>query len=187
MNANSPSHPDPERSPKLPLPEHRDKLASFVEISASIVARQKAQAAILEAKRFLRSTLDTLPQCIAILDEESRILEVNAAWIRSADTEIFWGHRCVVGERYSEHCLALPEAGTEAVQALLHGLKATVAGTQSEFRLEYNLCRGEATSWFEVRISRCEGIGPTRTIVAHENITARKQLEFELNRARTLS
>lgn len=181
--------PDPSsfkpaaRRKEVSLPGDKDKLAGFVEISANILERQRAQAAVLEARRYLRGALDVLPQQIAILDEQGRVLEVNAAWKRELGNSPIV---CRESESFPEHCLTLGEELLPLAKPLAQGIQNVSNGLRSEFQMEFSVGNNKPESWFALRVSRFEGKGPTRTVVALEDITPRKLLEWELAEARQM-
>jgi PAS domain S-box-containing protein len=60
------------------------------------------------------------------------------------------------------------------------GIRAVMHGRQVEFVLEYPCHSPEERRWFVMRVTRFPGEGPVRVVIAHENITARKKVEEEL-------
>ena len=158
----------------------------FVAVFDNITERKHAEAALLESKRFLRSTLDALSSHIAILDESGTIIEVNAAWNRFAAQNDFRGKHCGVGNNYLQLCDAASGKSSEEAPLVAGGIRAIIAGPNDEFHLEYPCHRPREQRWFIVRVTRFAGHGPVRIVVAHENITARKQAEARLLRTEEL-
>ncbi|MBV9470247.1 MAG: PAS domain S-box protein, partial [Abitibacteriaceae bacterium] len=60
------------------------------------------------------------------------------------------------------------------------GIRAVMAGGQELFSLEYPCHSTHEERWFELRVTRFTGNGPLHVVVAHENITERKQAEAAL-------
>lgn len=137
-------------------------------------------AALAESRRFLKSTLDALSAHIAILDEHGIIIEVNAAWIRFARENDFNGGQHGLGDNYLKICgAAVGDFSAEAL-AMAKGIRAVMAGENDEFSMEYPCHSSRQQRWFIGRATRFTGEGPVRVVMAHENITQRKQAEDAL-------
>ena len=143
-----------------------------------ITERKRAEAEVLESKRFLQSTLDALSSHIAILDEEGAIIEVNNAWNRFADENQIKSRlrgviiTCICATR-------LPGPFAEEAPAMSAGIRAVIAGETDAFELEYPCHSPQEKRWFIARVTRFNGDGRIRVVVAHENISARKRAEAE--------
>jgi PAS domain S-box-containing protein len=150
----------------------------FISQIQDITERKRAEAALLESKLFLRSTLDALTAHIAILDEQGIIVEVNAAWNRYANENGFAGERCV-GINYLKVCDAAANCSAEA-SVVAGGIRAVMAGQRDEFLIEYACPSPQKQNWFMLQVTRFGNDGPVRVVVAHENITEQKEAEAAL-------
>ena len=149
-----------------------------------ISARKHAERALHESEQFLRSTLDSLSTHIAILDGRGVILEVNAAWRRFARENGCMDEPgpCGVGADYlGVTDAARGEFSTEA-PTVAEGIRDILAGRAEQFQLEYPCHEpdGGARRWFLMRATRFAGPGPLRVVVAHEDITGRREAEEAL-------
>lgn len=153
--------------------KHYGRIWAFRDITD----RKSAATALMESKRFLQSTLNALTSHIAILDEHGTIIEVNAAWNRFARENDFKGTCRGVGDNYLQLCDS--SSGKDSAEAVLvaAGIRAVMAAQRDEFHLEYPCHSPREQRWFVVRITRFDGDGPMRVVVAHENITERKLAE----------
>jgi PAS domain S-box-containing protein len=142
-----------------------------------ITERKGTETALVESKRFLRSTLDALSAHIAILDEHGTIIAVNAAWKRFASENHLMGSECGVGKNYLQVCDAAAGKFSKEAPAAAGGIRAIIAGQQETFTLEYPCHSPKEKRWFTLRATRFADDGPVRVVVAHENITERKQAE----------
>ncbi len=142
-----------------------------------ITERELAKSALLDSKHFLQSTLDALSSHIAILDEHGTIIEVNAAWNRFASENNLKGRHRGVGDNYLQLCDAAFGNFSEEASVVAKGIRTVMAGESVEFHLEYPCHSPKDQRWFIVRVTRFAGSGPVRVVVAHENITKRKQAE----------
>lgn len=153
------------------------------ELEGEVAERKQAEEKLRESQSFLQSTLDALSAHIAILDEAGHIIAVNGVWKNFAATNDFVGNLFGVGMNYLQVCeAATGECATEAF-AVAKGIRAVMADHQREFHLEYPCHSPSEARWFEVRVTRFGHEGPVRTVVAHENITQRKQAEEKLREA----
>lgn len=124
-----------------------------------------------------KQRFEVLPQQIAVLDEDGRIVAINEAW----DTFGWKGQgQSAVGETYAELCRANldPEKAKEATA----GVKSVLAG-KHEFKTEfgphqYHLFLIQASS-----IAPVAGVS-ARAVVSHIDITRNREIERE--RARLL-
>ena len=132
------------------------------------------------SKRFAQSTVDALAAHVAILDEHGTIISVNRAWRQFANANGGRGSRFVEGANYLDVCeSSTGPCSSEAVH-VVHGIRSVITGERDAFDLEYPCHSPSKKRWFVVRISRFEGDGPKRIVVAHENITRRREAEEKL-------
>jgi len=155
------------------------RVVGVSKAARDISERKRAAKALLESKRFLRSTLDALSSHIAILDEHGTIVEVNAAWDRYARENRYIGNHGR-GDNYLSVCHSAAGHFCEEASAVFNGITAVMAGQRDEFHLEYPCHSPLERRWFIVRATRFAGDGPVRVVVAHENITERKLAEAAL-------
>jgi PAS domain S-box-containing protein len=169
---------------KVPYYDRDGKVIGIVVMIHDITERQRAATALLESKRFLRSALDALSSHLAILDEHGTIIEVNAAWNHFACKNGSIDGRRGVGENYLQVCDAASANGSKEAPMVADGIRAVIAGRTDEFEVEYPCHSPREKRWFTVRVTRFGGDGPVRVVVAHENITGRKQAEKDLYTAK---
>jgi PAS domain S-box-containing protein len=137
-----------------------------------VTERVRATDRLREAGEFWQGTLDSLTALIAVLDEHGAVTAVNAAWRRLADSEN--GGNDYVGSNY----IAVCEASSDPLaKAAARRLKEILAGGRGVFSMEYPCHSPSVQRWFLLRATRYEGARPLRVVVAHENITERRQAE----------
>jgi PAS domain S-box-containing protein len=150
----------------------------YASIQADVTDRICSEEAIKEIAQFARATVDALAAHIAILDESGRILSVNQAW-REFCRQNGGDERALEGANYLDICTH--SDGWEAAEAaqVADGIRGVIRGDQDEFSLEYDCHSPDEDRWFALHVTRFAGVGPTRVVVAHENITdARKAQEY---------
>jgi diguanylate cyclase (GGDEF)-like protein len=163
------------------------------------VAEERERASREEAA-FAFATLNALKAHVAILDDAGIVLSVNTAWREFCKGTHNSSHRSQVGNNYLIACdLA---AGRNDAQAAEIGsaLRAVLSGRAEVATAEYcistpdtaalrkmdqpSAAAGSAARWFSVSVTRFAGDGPARLVVAHDEITERKQAEAEMHSAK---
>lgn len=132
---------------------------------------------------FANVVLDSLTAHIAVLDAKGVIIGVNEPWRRFAENNGGRRSDSYVGKNYLDVCEEALRSGEESLRPLLGGLRSVLAGTSDQFALEYPCHSPDQQRWFMARITPCRQYGESRAVVAHDDITARKQAEIALARA----
>jgi signal transduction histidine kinase/CHASE3 domain sensor protein/ActR/RegA family two-component response regulator len=154
-----------------------------LRMSELLEQTRRQEEALRQAELFARSTLDGLSAEIAIVDQEGTILAANRAWRSFAATNRPPEDTVAEGANYLRVCDTAtgPESGEAA--AFAAGLRAVLAGRREEFEMEYPCQTPAKQRWFVGRVTRFPGQGPARVVVAHEDITERKQAVLALRQA----
>jgi len=151
-------------------------IGEFVDVTE----RKQAEDALRETKNFVRSTLDGLSAHIALLDAEGTILLVNKAWREFARLNGIPPENVSEGANYLAACdNAAGDDGVEAM-SFAEGIRLVLAGEKDFFILEYPCHSKHQQRWFAGRVTPFAGEGPRRVVVAHEDISERKQTEMAL-------
>lgn len=143
--------------------------------------RKQAEKALREREASNTSVLNSLSSQIVVLNSQGVIIAVNKPWQRFAE-ENGAPHlvESFVGMNYLNVCAQAPKYthGVEAAAAQA-GILAVLAGTQSEFSLEYPCHSPDQQRWFCMRVTPMLD-SQAGVVVAHENITERKRVEDAL-------
>ncbi len=156
----------------------------IIAVSRDTTRRKQAEQELRETQYFLQATLDALSAHIAILDIGGAIIAVNQAWRRYAEANDFVGTDYGVGANYLKVCDTAAGEGTEGAREAARGIREVMDKWRNEFTLEYPCHNPEEEHWFILHVTRFEGSGLARVVVAHEDITQRKQVERALQKAR---
>ena len=133
-----------------------------------------------QSERFSHATVDALSAHLAILDETGEIVAVNRAWRAFGQANQAQLASVCEGVNYLSVCDAAAGPESEEAQQVANNIRAIISGQDKECAIEYPCHSAEEKRWFVVRVSRFSGDGVVRIVVAHENITERKQVEESL-------
>jgi signal transduction histidine kinase len=161
----------------------RDSDGAVVSVSVTgrdVTQRQIAEEALRGSEHFARSTIDGLSAHIAIICREGTILAVNHAWREFAAANSGIPESAAEGANYLKVCEGSVGPNSEEGPQVAAGIRAVLAREMSEFAIEYPCHSPQEERWFVVRVTPFPGDGPRRVVVAHEEITRRKELEREV-------
>ncbi|HVD77886.1 MAG TPA: PAS domain S-box protein, partial [Vicinamibacteria bacterium] len=129
----------------------------------------------------LRAALDTLPVHVAVLDGRGTVLAVNETWAGFDEAHPFIGRPHGVGTSFLALCgTEMPECPEEA-RRVMAGLRGILEARQERFEMEYPCPTADGRErWFRFRAQRSDLGGAARVVLLHEDITARKRAEREL-------
>ena len=157
-----------------------DQLGQFVQ-------RRRAQEAVTASEHFIRSTLDALLEHVCVIDSAGVILTVNRAWRAFAQAQGPQPLRVLEGANYLQACANVYGDEADDARAMAAGIQGVILGHQPTFTMEYACDSPTEMRWFVARATRFAGDGPVRVVVAHENITDRKQAEQRIRRLHRVS
>ena len=141
--------------------------------------RKPADQQLEEPVALLHPCIDALSSHIAVLDEDGVILAVNQAWRRFADENQFAGVNYGIGSNYVDACQPTSGESTDCL-TVVAGLRDVLHGRRAHFELEYPCHAAAGNRWFILRVAPITGPGPARLVVAHENVTERREAEEAL-------
>jgi DNA-binding CsgD family transcriptional regulator len=124
--------------------------------------------------------LNSLSANIAILEENGLIIKTNQAWQRFARENGMPPGFDFIGINYLEICSSAFGDSTETANLVSDGIRTVISGEIDEFATDYPCHSPEEKRWFYVRATRLDGLGPTRVVVSHENVTVLKLTEEAL-------
>jgi len=128
--------------------------------------------------------LNSLTAHVAVVDSSGVIVTVNDAWKRFANENKCADPASYVGSNYLAVCEeAVRRGGDEVAAVVLAGVRAVLHGDQDTFSLEYSCHSPEEKRWFVMRVTPLSHGRPAGIVVAHEDITAQKNIERALRDA----
>ncbi|HEY8607962.1 MAG TPA: histidine kinase [Noviherbaspirillum sp.] len=132
-----------------------------------------------ETQRFAQSTIDALSKHVAVIDREGVILRVNKSWRDYAGSEGVPAD-ILEGDNLLKACDKMAGDGNPDAAAMAELLRGVAQGGRRGGNVEYSVRRGATARSFQVYVSRFEGPGPVRVVVAAQDISWRKQVENQL-------
>ena len=140
----------------------------------------------LASRQFVQSVLDALPQHIAVLDQQGRIVATNAAWRRFGRSNGLDGQTAsCLGVNYLDVCERAAGRFAAGARDAADGISAVAEGRRAAFELEYPCPSANQERWFVMRVTRFEGAGQTWLVIAQEKTTERKLAERRRARPRS--
>lgn len=138
-------------------------------------------------KEILANTvLDALAAQVAVLDGDGKIVAVNDAWKRFGRANGCADDECYVGWNYLSVLDAARRDPSSSAETILTGIRSVMSGHSAEFEVEYPCHSPAGPGWYVMNVTRAPAKSGARFVVAHSDITARKQSELALQRTEQL-
>jgi len=150
------------------------KLLCIRGTSQNVTEQHLAEREAAQARDFFQATLDSLPAHIAVLDDRGEIVMTNQAWEQFAVANGAAADAAPL-RNYLAACDSA--VGDEQAAQTAAGLRAILSGHEAGFTLEYPCHSPTQRRWFTLRAARFEGPGSARVVVAHDNVTQRREAE----------
>jgi PAS domain S-box-containing protein len=161
-----------------PIYSDQGALTGYVGTLEDVTERKRAMQSLQESEALNRSVLNSLPANIAILKANGKIQAVNEAWQRFAQAN---GDpaACSVDSRadYLEVCKQAAADGSLDAQKALAGIEEVLGGRRTSFEMQYPCHSPAEKRWFHMLVTPLDGAVGGGVVIAHVNITARKQAE----------
>ena len=151
-------------------------------VARDITHRKKTEEELRQSGRFALSTLEAVPAGLAVLDEEGIILSTNESWNTLVVAGAGSFHHCAPGTNYLQACAESAVDGGDTPLRLADGIRDVINGLRTRFVMEFSAGVGEDKRWFVTHVTVMRGDGPRRVVVAHLDITLRKQAEKGIRR-----
>ena len=149
-----------------------------------ITNRKRIEVAQQSSRFFLQSVLDGLAAHVCVLDEAGVVVMVNQPWRDFASANGGQAEGLQEGASYLRVCERAAQAGSPAERQsamdFLALLRDILAGRRLQFQVEYPCHSPTEQRWFLARVSRIEDGGKPRVVVAHDNVSAIKQVQQAL-------
>ena len=164
------------------LPGQPGQVRQLGGVARDITHRKKTEEELRQSGRFALSTLEAVPAGLAVLDEEGIILSTNESWNTLVVAGAGSFHHCAPGTNYLQACAESAVDGGDTPLRLADGIRDVINGLRTRFVMEFSAGVGEDKRWFVTHVTVMRGDGPRRVVVAHLDITLRKQAEKGIRR-----
>lgn len=149
-------------------------------VICDISVQHRAEEEQKKSQHFLESTLNGLPDQIAVVDETGEIIITNKAYRDFAKDNGAIPALVCEKANYLEVCDSAYGVDADYAHVFAHGLREVLADRQPFFELEYPCHSPDQRRWFVARVTQLAGEGPRLAVVTHQNVTQRKLSEQAL-------
>jgi diguanylate cyclase (GGDEF)-like protein/PAS domain S-box-containing protein len=137
----------------------------------------RAEERLREVERLSRSTLDALPEQIAVVDADGTIATVNLAWREVAGASGSSVSAASEGSNLLSACDEAAARGDKDAAKVAAVVRRVISGDVGQEQWEYEGESPAGRRWFSVRVNRIAGDGSVRVLVVLQDVTERKANE----------
>lgn len=146
---------------------------------------QETDRALRHTNQVQGDLLKALPSSVALVDHDTKIVQVNHAWSHEENLNPFtFGANDA--PTYIEHCRGISRVEGDAVRKIIHGIEEVLRGEQDLYTLEYACLAGDERRAFQLLVAPIQNETPRGAVIMHLDITARKRLEEQLIQAQRM-
>ncbi|MCB1502028.1 MAG: EAL domain-containing protein [Hyphomicrobiaceae bacterium] len=163
-----------------PIRDKRDRsIGVFVE-GNDVTATVRADVQAREMERLAHATIDALPDGIAVIDSDGRVVTISRAWKALAaehDDVLLALHE---GVDYLAACDSAARSGDIDAGRIAALVRSAQSKDDVGASVEYERAGTAGSRWFAFRAMRIPGDGPVRIVLANQEITERKVYESRI-------
>ena len=155
----------------------------YVGSAIDVTELKTTQQALAESHALRSAIFGSLSGRVATLDRDGVIIAVNQSWSRFAEEHGGAPGAMAVGANYLDICRRAAEQGEPDARRALDAILGVLDGRAGHASLEYACPLPSEVRWFEMTVEpfrRPEG----GVVIAHVDITRRRQAEDEARRQR---
>jgi PAS domain S-box-containing protein len=157
--------------------ELKPALLSFL---TDITERKEMEEELEKTKQHLQNTIDGLAESVVLLKEGGEIVLVNQVWREFAENNGVDPVIVSEGANYFAACKTESGEWIEDIEPFTDGLSKVLSAEIKSFTFEYPCHSPEKQRWFIGTITLYSSKDARYIVIAHENITKRKQAEKTL-------
>lgn len=159
------------------------QLANVSLIEAETRGREQAEEALRSSEELLRTTLDSLPSEIAILDRYGQIIAANNAW-RNFTSQSDLGTDGGVGMHYLDVYGAVFPNEREQIDALGKDIDEVLSGQVGQLNHEYRYHNEDQEFWVVIGLLTFDSGDNRYAVLVRQDVTDQRQLEARDRRLR---
>ena len=160
------------------------EITGYIGTVEDITERKHSHQALEESEALNRAVLNSLPANIAVLDSTGMIRAINEEWQRFAEANSHAPACSVgIGANYLEVSRRAAEDGSADAERALAGIQDVLAGKLHSFRMQYPWDSTAEKRWFHMLVTPLTGVTSGGVVIAHTDITERKQAQDAMREA----
>ena len=163
------------------LCDEQEAIIGYLLIGTDNTVRKQNEAALRDSNSFNIAILNSLSAQIAVLDSDGVITAVNESWRRFALGNSLDPGQLPPHTEIGTNYLAVCQSHDSGIAAY-EGIQSVLAGKVSNFSMEYPCQSPDEERWFIMNVSSLGKDCRQGVVVAHTNITVRKQAEEDNKR-----
>ena len=159
-----------------PIRDRRDRTIGIFVEGHDVTNAVHAEVRVRETERLARSTIDALPEGIAVVDAEGRIIAANRMWTDAGEGILGTAE----GSEFLAACRAAERGGDSDAGAIAALVEGALSGKEDDAGVEYERTTLAGPRHFAIRAARFPGDGPLRVALTVQDITERKAYESRI-------
>ncbi len=157
-----------------------DQVLGIQVISDDITELKRAERELQTAHQFLRTVLDSFPGNVAVLAQDGTVRMVNDSWLEFGKANGLSPEFLRTGINCLDICRQATGPWSEEAPEVLRAVEAVLAGHCQGFEIEYPCHSPDEQRWFNLQARGFTYRNENWAVLAHINITERKQAEQAL-------
>lgn len=153
---------------------------SALNRKAVVGAQMGAQDRLGAAERFARATLDALNEYVGVVDTQGELVESSDHWHSLGMDNDGSPEGVPVGGNYLAACESVAGPRREAAVRLAAGVRSVLAADVDSFTIESSLPLQNGPRWMQSQVRRFVVDQNVYAAISHEDVTARRKSEQEL-------
>lgn len=153
-----------------PIKDKEGKTIGVVLVFRDVTKEREAQEKLKHSEEFANSIINGLPDSIAVMDIDEKIIATNDNWEVAASNE---EGICSLFKT-DENCLSGCEGLPIETKEISLGLQQVMRGETEKFEYEYQLIVEHKQRWFYLKAIPMSAEFPSKVIITQTDITERK-------------
>ena len=147
-----------------------NKVARMIGTHSDISECKQQEQRLQELGSVQQALLESVPQYLALLDADGRVLQTNALWNAYGLARGHSYHNGFAGLAYADLLGAVMGAEASTRRAALAGIADVVSGNAPRFQMDYAFQDGTGHHSFSMTVTAV-GEGPARAVVSHQDVS----------------
>ncbi len=139
-------------------------------VDTDISAAKRTEEELREMRGIKLAMFELLPQYLAVLDADGRVLRTNALWNAYGLASGHPYRNGLASFAYADLLDAVTGGEGAIKRDALAGLAEVLAGKVPSFQLDYSFAAGADRRWFIMRVMAVHGVH-ARAVVSHQDVT----------------